>query len=105
MQERCLQLEITSFLAVITLHIPGKGLRKLKIVQKKGRVNRMSKIKLKPCPFCGGEAVLKRDRIGLYCAQCPDCGCMTTFQFDLGEGEEVSKRKAADIWNRRADNE
>ena len=26
---------------------------------------------------------------------------MTTFQFDFGEGEEVSKRKAADVWNRR----
>lgn len=73
---------------------------------KEGRCGRrMSEIKLKPCPFCGGEAILKRDRIGLYCVKCTNCGCMTTFQFDLGEGEEVSKRKAADIWNRRADNE
>ena len=62
----------------------------------------MSEIKLKPCPFCGGKAVLKRDRVGLYCAKCTNCGCMTTFQFDFGEGEEVSKKKAADIWNRRA---
>ena len=65
----------------------------------------MSEIKLKPCPFCGGEAVLKRDRIGLYCVKCTNCGCMTTFQFDFGEGEEVSRRKAADVWNRRIDNE
>ena len=65
----------------------------------------MSEIKLKPCPFCGGEAVLKRDRIGLYCVKCTNCGCMTTFQFDFGEGEEVSKKKAADVWNRRPDNE
>lgn len=62
----------------------------------------MSDIKLKPCPFCGGEAILKRDKIGLYCAKCTNCGCMTTFQFDFGEGEEVSKRKAADVWTRRA---
>lgn len=61
----------------------------------------MSEIKLKPCPFCGGEPVLKRDRIGIYCVQCTNCGCMTTFQFDFGEGEEASKRKAADVWNRR----
>ena len=53
----------------------------------------MSEIKLKPCPFCGEEAILKRDRIGLYCAKCTNCGCMTTFQFDFGEGEEASKRK------------
>ena len=66
---------------------------------------RMSEIKLKPCPFCGGEAILKRDRIGLYCVKCTNCGCMTTFQFDFGEGEEVSGRKAADVWNRRIDNE
>ena len=57
----------------------------------------MSEIKLKPCPFCGGEAILKRDRIGLYCVKCTNCGCMTTFQFDFGGGEEVSRRKAADV--------
>ena len=65
----------------------------------------LSEIKLKPCPFCGGEAVLKRDRIGLYCVKCTNCKCMTTFQFDFGEGEEASKKKAAKIWNRRAENE
>lgn len=57
------------------------------------------------CPFCSGEPVLKRDRIGIYCVQCTNCKCMTTFQFDFGEGEEVSKKKAADIWNRRDENE
>lgn len=70
-----------------------------------GMGDKMSEIKLKPCPFCGGEAILKRDRIGLYCVKCTNCGCMTTYQFDFGEGEETSKRKAADVWNRRADNE
>ena len=62
----------------------------------------MNEIELKPCPFCGGEATFKRDRIsGIYCVKCTNCKCMTTFQFDFGEGEEVSKRKAADVWNRR----
>ena len=69
---------------------------------KERRRRKISGIKLKSCPFCGGEAVLKRDRIGLYCVKCTNCGCMTTFQFDFGEGEEVSKQKAADVWNRRA---
>lgn len=62
----------------------------------------MSEIKLKLCPFCGGKAVFKRDRIvGIYCVKCTNCKCMTTFQFDFGEGEEISKRKAAEVWNRR----
>lgn len=64
----------------------------------------MDEVKLKPCPFCGGEAVLKRDRMGKYCAKCTNCGCMTTFQFGFGD-EAVSKKKATDIWNRRAENE
>lgn len=63
----------------------------------------MSEIKLKSCPFCGGKAIFKRDRTGEYCVKCMDCKCMTTFQFDFGEGEEVSKKKAANIWNRRAE--
>lgn len=105
MQELSWQLDSGCSWVAITLHIPGRELEKLKIVQKKGRVNRVSEIKLKPCLFCGGEAVLKRDRIGLYCVKCTNCGCMTTFQFDFGEGEEASKRKAADVWNRRTDNE
>ena len=37
--------------------------------------------------------------------KCSKCGCMTEFQFDFGEGEDISQKKAADIWNRRADNE
>lgn len=56
---------------------------------------------LKPCPFCGGEAIFKRDKIGIYSVQCSRCKCMTTFQFDFGKGEKESKRKAAVVWNRR----
>lgn len=69
---------------------------------KERRERKMSEIKLKPCPFCGGEAVFERDRIaGIYCVECANCKCMTTFQFDFGEGEEASRKKAADVWNRR----
>ena len=61
----------------------------------------MSEIKLLPCPFCGGEAQLIRDRIGLWRVGCKKCNCMTTYQFDFGEGEEVSQKKAANVWNTR----
>lgn len=61
----------------------------------------MSDIELKPCPFCGGEAQLIRDRIGLWRVGCKKCKCMTTYQFDFGEGEEVSQKKAANVWNTR----
>ena len=61
----------------------------------------MSDIELKPCPFCGGEAQLVRDRIGLWRVGCKKCNCMTTYQFDFGEGEEVSQKKAANVWNTR----
>lgn len=59
---------------------------------------------LKPCPFCGGEAEFIQERIlGLYTVWCKKCKCQTSRQFDFGTGLEVSKRKAADVWNRRAD--
>lgn len=61
----------------------------------------MSEIKLLPCPFCGGEAQLVRDRIGLWRVGCKKCDCTTTYQFGFGEGEEVSQKKAANVWNTR----
>lgn len=66
----------------------------------------MSDTKLKSCPFCGGEAeYIKENIIGLYAVQCKECKCMTLYQFDFGEGEEISKKKATDVWNRRWENE
>jgi Lar family restriction alleviation protein len=66
----------------------------------------MEKTELKPCPFCGGKAEFIRDRVlGLYAVWCKKCKCQTTYQFDFGEGLEVSKRKATEVWNRRADHE
>ena len=62
----------------------------------------MSEIKLLNCPFCGGEAELNKNyKVKMYSVQCKDCKCMTTFQFDFGEGEEISKNKAVEIWNTR----
>jgi Lar family restriction alleviation protein len=55
-------------------------------------VKRMDK--LKPCPFCGGEAVLKQisDRWTVHCSQ----HCAGTRIFN-------DKQKAIDAWNRRVD--
>ena len=60
-------------------------------------------IELKPCPFCGGKAFFfsKRYAIGkTYNAYCgnEDCavGPRTRAYFE--------KEKAAEAWNRRADN-
>ena len=66
----------------------------------------MSEIKLKPCPFCGGEAVI---HVGEgVCAICKECGCRT---INLVDGNSHGKpcggaiHRVIDKWNRRADNE
>lgn len=82
----------------------------------------MSEIKLKPCPFCGGKAEylitenynLGRTqgwKFGVACTKCmvalPMRDFTVTVDFTI-DGEIVSKKderkKAADMWNRRADN-
>ncbi len=53
---------------------------------------------LKPCPFCGGRAVIREVetrtyRIGGYYVMCGNC---------LTSGNNYkTKQKAADAWNRR----
>ena len=38
--------------------------------------------KLKPCPFCGGEAEFKKNDFGFYVI-CPECMCSTqTYSMD-----------------------
>ena len=55
--------------------------------------------KLKPCPFCGGEAYvwlnLETDN---YDVECLECGC--DFQQHYGCVDE-----AIEAWNRRVDND
>lgn len=69
----------------------------------------MSEIKLKPCPFCGGEAELysmKRDKrkvLGIYykvatikCKRCPA-------KIEVaGQDNDRAFKNAAKLWNRRA---
>ena len=64
----------------------------------------MSKIKLKPCPFCGGEAEFalgeeyrQEHEQSNDWVKCRSCGVETSY-FD-------SRKESAEAWNRRADNE
>ena len=53
-------------------------------------------MKIKPCPFCGGEAELWNNNIEeykLYAVQCKNCGMVTPYWFD----DEL----AVEQWNRR----
>ena len=52
----------------------------------------MSEIKLKPCPFCGGEAEIQNRGI-VWVAICKSCGAVTTFM--------PTEQRAANIWNKR----
>lgn len=50
---------------------------------------------LKPCPFCGGEAILIK---GYFCwVRCDYCGAETV--------AETSTTEAIAAWNRRANDE
>lgn len=56
----------------------------------------MSDVKLKPCPFCGGEASINRPsgRM-LFCVVCDDC--------DANGGYYFTEEDAARAWNDRAE--
>ncbi len=63
----------------------------------------MSEIKLKPCPFCGGQAVI---HVGDgVCVICKECGCRT---ISLIDGNSQGKPcggaiyRVIEKWNRRA---
>ena len=59
----------------------------------------MSKLELKPCPFCGGKAEIRKyHHYGLgdeYWVVCTSCGVHTPGGIDNKEHIEVK------IWNRR----
>ena len=62
--------------------------------------------KLKPCPFCGGQAKLFNTRVqGGYdysYVQCLKCSIHTA-KYDVSVNY-CSSEKATEAWNRRADN-
>ena len=62
----------------------------------------MSNIKLKPCPFCGGEARLASEERGIFVfVTCQKCHVET--QRIRMSAEYCANERAAKEWNRRAD--
>ena len=56
----------------------------------------MDKIKLKPCPFCGGEVILETvDGNGPNAIYCPEC--------DFESGVYSEPKFIIEKWNRRAE--
>ena len=55
------------------------------------------KNKLKPCPFCGGEATIKRNLYGDYYIACnnKNCLCVAFTIIFARESEAIG------VWNRR----
>ena len=72
---------------------------------------KMSEIKLKPCPFCGNRVLLARDNYGKYLIECENCSLL--FGIRVENGTELvdgwratinTIEEATKLWNRRADN-
>ena len=61
----------------------------------------MPEIKLKPCPFCGGEAELKAvgDYNSLYVYACKLCKKTPVLKYEARN----TAKNAAKTWNRRVD--
>lgn len=64
----------------------------------------MNKIKLKPCPFCGGSGTLNDGITRIFSfVKCIQCGAEGgTVKVSA---EYCADEKAAEAWNRRADND
>lgn len=68
-----------------------------------------ARIKLKPCPFCGGTAVINHENAdtkdSCYLIECEDCGALTSFVNSTDNGEKAwncSKADTINSWNRRS---
>ena len=57
---------------------------------------------LKPCPFCGGEALLEEFIVRKGFEACVVCtGCLVTMPTSTYDESEKAARKAIEAWNRR----
>lgn len=72
----------------------------------------IDEIKLLPCPFCGGEAILSKEGIPdgnisahTACIKCNDCGCATRqYIIDGYYGSTDTVADCIKAWNRRTPN-
>ena len=64
----------------------------------------MAEIKLKPCPFCGGEAHLFQNKPWYVVVQCFSCGAQIARQFNKIEELSLDDRAVA-AWNRRIEHD
>lgn len=63
----------------------------------------MAEIKLKPCPFCGGEAALINTMaFGKSCKSVMCIKCKATVNNFAGDMQE---ERASEAWNRRVDDD
>ena len=71
----------------------------------------MSKIELKPCPFCGKQVLIAKDNHNKFLIECENCKLF--FGIEVENGTEIfegwkatlsSVEEAVRSWNRRADN-
>ena len=70
---------------------------------KKGLIDTMDR--LKPCPFCGGDALLSHDYegIGSSYVRCEKCG-LESIRF-IRSFEIASDDRAVEYWNKRVNDE
>ena len=61
----------------------------------------MKRMRLKACPFCGGEAEMNVTEDGV-CAFCPKCGVQTERLTDISAVCADAVREVARTWNCRA---
>lgn len=60
----------------------------------------MDEIKLKPCPFCGGDAEMQQGKyqgLNTFYVSCCGCGAQTD--------HEYAEEFAAELWNGRVNDE
>lgn len=71
---------------------------------------------LKPCPWCGGAAVLRRESMAgprgtgypgyyEYSVKCMLCGATapTGVEYDIGQTPEEAEARVIEAWNRRGE--